>query len=229
MGKKRLSPLSVALVLAAILFFVPPTQAAEQGKQSGHLMVDMPGRHALLFLTDIAPGTQFDEKSIKQELENQRKQAGVEQIQLVALLAGQGQKKACLYAHLRQGFYFEEYKEPRDMQVVSDLLGYRTTPTDLWNAYSENEVVADETFRGQTLILVFPCEGVAKDISGKPYVETHIDGGFKGIRVELSPHDRFLRQLKKGQQIAIQGKPEKFLMQTVFMTGKVVHIMPGKK
>lgn len=115
------------------------------------------------------------------------------------------------------------------MQIVSELLGYRTNPTDLWNAYSENEVVADETFKGKTIILVFPCKGVAKDISGKPYVEAHIDGGFKSIRVELSPQDRFLRQLKKGQQIVVQGKPQKFLMQTVFMTGKVVLIIPEKK
>ena len=216
-------------LLAAMLLFALPTQAAEPAKQTGHLVVDMPGRHALLFLTDIAPGTQFDGEKIKAELEKQRKQAGVEQIQLVAFLAGQGQKKACLYAHLRQGFFFEEYKEPRDMQIVSELLGYRTNPTDLWHAYSENEVVAEETFKGKTIILVFPCEGVAKDISGKPYVEAHIDGGFKSIRVELSPQDRFLRQLKKGQQIVVQGKPQKFLMQTVFMTGKVVLIIPEKK
>lgn len=90
MSKKCLPILPAAFALAAMLLFALSTQAAEPAKQTGHLMVDMPGRHALLFLTDIAPGTQFDGEKIKAELEKQRKQAGVEQIQLVAFLAGQG-------------------------------------------------------------------------------------------------------------------------------------------
>ena len=100
----------------------------------------------------------------------------------------------------------------------------------MWQAYDDNEVVADEDFKGKPILLTVKNSGLAKDALGKPYLKVPTDQfGLQGLQIYLSKDDPFLRKLKKGQKLAIQAFPKGFIMQSVVMDGQIVYIEEGKK
>lgn len=110
-------------------------------------------------------------------------------------------------------------------KLVEKLIGYEIKPKELWQIYDDNEVVADEDFKGKPVLFKTKCTGLAKDALGNAYLKVPLDEfGLKGLQIFLSKDDPFLRKLKKGQTLLIRAYPKKFLMQSVMLDGEVVMI-----
>jgi cold shock CspA family protein len=81
------------------------------------------------------------------------------------------------------------------------------SPEDLYEAYENNEVKADNTYKGKNIRMVGIVDDIGKDMFNQPYVKFSVDSyGFNDIQVyfknsELSK----LGELNKGQKISVVG------------------------
>ena len=108
---------------------------------------------------------------------------------------------------------------------LEKAVAYEIGPGELWQIYDDNEVVADEDFKGKPIMFEVKCTGLAKDATGKPYIKVPVDDiGLKGLQIYLSKDDPFLRKLKKGQTLGVRAYPKRYLMQTVMLDGEVIDI-----
>ena len=89
--------------------------------------------------------------------------------------------------------------------------------------------MAEEDFKGKPVRFVGKCEGVAKDSFGKIYVNIPVDKtGYFGIRVYLKKDDPMLRQLKKGQIVALRAIPQRYVAKSVLADGEIIFIKSDK-
>ena len=110
------------------------------------------------------------------------------------------------------------------------MLGYDCQPKDLWQAFEDNEVVAEEDFKGKPVVIYGKCKGVAKDAFGKIYVHIPVDKtGLFGIQVYLKKDDPMLRQLKKGDAVGLRILPQRYVAKAVLADGEILRIDPPKK
>lgn len=59
------------------------------------------------------------------------------------------------------------------------------TAEELNRQYMQNEVAADERYRGRRYVLAGELDDIAKDFLDKPYVRVRVPGTFLGIRAEM--------------------------------------------
>lgn len=80
------------------------------------------------------------------------------------------------------------------------------TAAELLRAYGENEVAADQRFKGKTLRVSGRVGNVGKDIANHPYV-TLGESGLRSVQAFFSPAtESQLIPLKKDTQIVVEGR-----------------------
>lgn len=89
----------------------------------------------------------------------------------------------------------------------------RMTAVALFNQYKENEVAADEKFKGKTMDVEGTVEKISKDFTDEMYVVvkagemlTSINGYFD------DSHKSALASLKPGQRVILRGRVDGFIM-----------------
>lgn len=122
----------------------------------------------------------------------------------------------------------EELAEFAEAILHLRWIGYYISPKELWQAYKDNEVVADEDFKGKPVTLDIKVkDGLKKDFTDSPYLAYNFDKyGLSGLHLEFDKKDPMLRQIKKGQKLRIKAYPKGFVMDSVRL--KVSAVMKNK-
>jgi hypothetical protein len=94
------------------------------------------------------------------------------------------------------------------IERLSNLPDFVITAPALAKAYEDNEVAADEKFKGKVIQITAKIENIGKDIIDEPYI-TFSDGkqySFRGIQCYFSKNEQSkIGSLKKGQTVTVQG------------------------
>ncbi len=119
--------------------------------------------------------------------------------------------------------------ESERKQVASQIVSETISASDLYRAYKENEVAADERFAGKLIIVTGVVDSVGKDISDRPYVDLRTERlGFlpplylSSVQCEFAATNvGQLSQLRPGQKVKIWGSVDWYsqLVWTVFVRG----------
>lgn len=233
MSKKRLSILPAAFALAFVLAWGATARA--ERLTNAEVAVSIPGKYALLVVNNSAPISQADEEAVKKEAYAKRDALKVSQLQVAFVAEGKKASEELLaVAAIQKGFEPEWFlllpKDEAKAKLLSRVVGYECSAKELWQAFEDNEVVAEEDFKGKPVVIVEKCEGVAKDPFGKIYVKIPVDKtGIFGVNVYLKKDDPQLRQLKKGQTVGLRIFPKGYVVKDVLADGEIVSIEPGKK
>lgn len=224
--------------LPAILTVVLAASVSHAGRLDGAATaISIPERYTLLIAV-IPKGEQLspnEEAAIKTEMEAQREKLNVAQLEVAFYVEGTRYGDGVVaYAtaakDLNPEWAFVFPEDDAHAKEIERRLGYDCLPKDLWQAFEDNEVVAEEDFKGKPVRFVGKCEGVAKDSFGKIYVNIPVDKtGYFGIRVYLKKDDPMLRQLKKGQIVALRAIPQRYVAKAVLADGEILRIDPPKK
>lgn len=82
------------------------------------------------------------------------------------------------------------------------------SPSALWRAFDENEVAAEDEYRGKEVVIT----GIVKDIAASPIRNipqvsfTTDEHGFKSVQCEFAPEDRQeVGRIRKGQSVTLAG------------------------
>lgn len=93
---------------------------------------------------------------------------------------------------------------------------------DLCAAYIENEVAADEKYKGKYLEITGAIDDIKKDITDTPYVALTTDDVIRRVQCMFSKNESsVLAELKKGQQITIIGKCDGLMMNVIIRESKI--------
>lgn len=226
---KRIFSLSVAFGLALVLAW--GTLARADRLTGAEVVVSIPEKYALLVVPNSAPLTQADEESVKKEAYARRDVLKVAQLQVAFVAEGKKASDELMALGNIKGGFSEEWmwflaKNPEQEKRLTCLVGYECSAKELWQAFEDNEVVAEEDFKGKPVVILEKCEGVAKDPFGKIYVKIPVDKtGLFGIHVYLKKNDPLLRKLKKGQTVALKVYPQRYVAKSVLVDGEILKIM----
>lgn len=220
--------LSMAVVACFLFALAGIANAEESSKYYSRIQrFSIPERYELI-IGYIKPGIKIDEETLAKTLEAIRKEYNAPQVQLAFVAEDKKISDGVLGLAGVSGEEKPVYLLPKDEEqakLLAKVIGYDITPQALWKAYDENEVVADEDFKGKPIMLEGTINEVAKDVFGKPYVKIPVDQhGFFGIQVSLKENDPLLRKLKKGMKVAVQVIPEKFIAKTLMAKGGIAFI-----
>lgn len=224
--------------LPAILTVVLAASVSHAGRLDGAAVaISIPERYTLLIAV-IPKGEQLsqnEEAAIKTEMEAQREKLNVAQLQ-VAFYAegttyGDGVVALAVRAtDLNPEWLFLFPKDDAHAKKLERSLGYDCHPKNLWQAFEDNEVVAEEDFKGKPIVIYGKCKGVAKDAFGKIYVHIPVDKtGLFGIQVYLKKDDPMLRQIKKGDALGLRILPQRYAAKMVLANGEILRIDHPKK
>ena len=223
--------------LPAILAVLLAASVSHAGRLDGAATaISIPERYTLLIAV-IPKGEQLsqnEEAAIKTEMEAQREKLNVAQLEVAFYVEGTRYGDGVVaYAtapkDLNPEWAFVFPEDDAHAKEIERRLGYDCLPKDLWQAFEDNEVVAEEDFKGKPVRFVGKCEGVAKDSFGKIYVNIPVDKtGYFGIRVYLKKDDPMLRQLKKGQIVALRAIPQRYVAKSVLADGEIIFIKSDK-
>ena len=224
--------------LPAILAVLLAASVSHAGRLDGAATaISIPERYTLLIAV-IPKGEQLsqnEEAAIKTEMEAQREKLNVAQLQVAFYAVGTtyGDGVVALAGRatdLNPEWLFLFPKNDAQAKKMERMLGYDCQPKDLWQAFEDNEVVAEEDFKGKPVVIYGKCKGVAKDAFGKIYVHIPVDKtGLFGIQVYLKKDDPMLRQLKKGDAVGLRILPQRYVAKAVLADGEILRIDPPKK
>ncbi len=192
----------------------------------------IPGRY--LLLTGVADEVGTDDKPIQAEFDKKCLAAEVDHCQLA--IYPQGYQQGSGLAGVAESFSgrINRHKSPVTIfspgdieagksRFAEEMIGCYISPQDLYQAYEDNEVVADDDFKGKKLLMEIKINKVAKDALGNPYISVAADQhGFKSIHIQVDKNDPFLRKIKKGSAVAVAASPEGLVMTQVMMKGKIL-------
>lgn len=194
---------------------------------------EIPERYVLLKVLGFNPEDDLSGEGIIELMKEKLDQYGVKTLQYViydeGMKEGQGVRA---YGEVTKSkdakvVPFAEFKgddkHSLKAKIVENVLGCNISPKELYDAYSDNEVVADDDFKGKPVILKVKVPQVSKDPFGKPYIKVPVDKhGLFGLHIYIDKKDPFLRKIKKGSQIIVRGYPKGFIMQSVTLDGIIV-------
>lgn len=217
----------VCAALAGMLSFAAcPANALEC-----QTTVLIPERFAVTMCPKADPAGKFEKEPILESAKKIKDETKVEQVAIVFYAPdkkpGDGALAVALYGGLNpNGELLVPPAENEELAKLAEkLIGYEIKPKELWQIYDDNEVVADEDFKGKPILLKVKCTGVAKDAMGKAYINVPTDQfGLEGLHIYLSKNDPYLRKLKKGQTLYIRAFPKGFMMKSVMLDGEVFNI-----
>jgi len=196
----------------------------------------IPKRYALLVITGAEPGQPLDKEAVLALAKEQFEKADVKQFQWAVYDKGKkfGDGLRALGEMYKERIKAIEFHEIQENEIVTgkdaeNMLCYITTPRELYEAYSDNEVVADDDFKGKLVCLSkIKVPQVAKDAFDRPYISIDIDKyGAHTLHIYLDKKDPFLREIKRGSIIDVRGYPKRFVMQSVMMDGAIVSSASG--
>ena len=198
----------------------------ESPGRAGGLPILIKQKHGIIAIS-IDVNNQPTDEQLKQFLTETKKKRNIEQIQCL-LLDKTNKKMIAGYSHIRKNFYVARYEPLASQEDVQPLMGYWIAPQQLWNEFNNNELVAQEMYDNKNLIIVFKTEGVSLDFNKQPYIRCSLEQPLSSLQVKLSKDDKFVRELKKGQTVGVRAKVKSFDVGTIFLEGKIIHIVQGK-
>ena len=223
--------LTLAILALSMLAGIPEAMAENLDCKTSVLI---PERFAVSICSNVDPAT-LKEKTVLQSAKQTKEELGIEQICIAFYepdkKTGDGVVAFAAYGGLNPKGYFTSLSDDKEevRKFFEKLIGYEIKPQALWQIYDDNEVVADEDFKGKPLLLKVKNTGLAKDVAGKPYLKVPTDQfGLEGLQIFLSKNDPFLRKLKKGQTLGVRAFPRGFIMQSVILDGEVFYIEEPK-
>jgi hypothetical protein len=93
----------------------------------------------------------------------------------------------------------------------------RISAASLQAIYKQNEIAADEQYKGKVLEIEGVVEAISKDAFGNLYL-TIRSGAFLGLHAEFDDeHKSELATLRAGQRVLIRGRVDGFLMDSVMV------------
>jgi len=205
---------------------------ADDHKIFAETAISIPGRYAAIRIEDF--DRILDQDIILAFAKEQFEKANVSQFQWVLMTPGgkPGDMIPRAFGEMRKDKnakitpFAKIEGAPTDESLLDSIvkkLGYWTTPKELYDAYSDNAVVADEDFKGKPVFLEIIVPQLSKDADGDPYIDVGMDGSaVRGIRVYLKKDDPFLRRIKKGSKVVVHGEPRGFRADTVFVVGEII-------
>jgi len=101
---------------------------------------------------------------------------------------------------------------PLSVATPPSASAFPISAADLVHAYSDNEVAADQQFKGRMLLVSGTIDSIGKDITDTPYV-TLDSSSFRKVQAFFAHSDEGrLAALSKGSQVSIQGRCEGMFM-----------------
>ncbi len=91
-----------------------------------------------------------------------------------------------------------------------------TDARDLYYYYHENEIAADNFYRGKKVAVVGKVTSIAKDFLDKPYVTLATGTMFNSIHCDVVNASSLIN-LKKGQRATFVGKCRGMIMGSIFI------------
>ena len=219
-----------ALYISMLLVFLWGSRAAWAAEKV-EIINHIPERYALLVFSEVDPAATLNQENFQAQAQEALDRLGVEQLQFVVYDRGKKLGDECrAYGTLRKDKsikikkpYMEFSAEEPMGRIINDYFGYNTTPQELYTAYTDNEVVADEDFKGKPVILDIEVPQVSKDILGNPYIAVPVDEyGIFGLQIMIDKKDPFLRKIKKGTAVLVRAFPKGLTMNNVILDGYVV-------
>lgn len=99
------------------------------------------------------------------------------------------------------------------------------TPAALWQAFDDNEVAAEDAYKGKTVAIQGNIHAITTSATGYPQVSFAVDKhGINRVVFEFSKDDKLqIAKLKKGQKILVTGRCRGMTMKSVFLdSAKVI-------
>ena len=118
----------------------------------------------------------------------------------------------CLKAAQNHEGEFREEMEQLCKDTVANF--NKVSASKLWNAFDENEIAAEDAYKGKLVAVSGVVSNISTSVTGNPEITMNVDPyGMKTISFEFSREDRpKLARLKKGKKITIAGRCQGFVM-----------------
>lgn len=99
------------------------------------------------------------------------------------------------------------------------LEGSAVTPSALWKAFDENEVSAEDAYKGKVVAVKGKIESITTSATGYPQLNFTVDKvGIHKVTCEFDKDARAqIGKLKKGQQVLIAGTCQGMVLKSVFL------------
>ena len=110
--------------------------------------------------------------------------------------------------------------ELRKEQTVSAI--------DLYNTYQDNEVSADNEYKGKRFYVEGLVKNIEKDMFDRPYVILKTNALITGVQCYID-NATIASKLKKGQRITVYGKCDGLMLNVLMKDCKVVENLNGLK
>lgn len=208
-----------------LLLCVACVPAASAGARESKVWV-IPDRYVVAVVSGMGPTFDVTEAESATALEALRKEYHVPQAQMVYYAQGKRRGDGLLGL---AGVYRDEEPmliSPQDddeAKMLEKVVGCDITPKALWAAYDDNEVVADEDFKGKPVIFEAKAPSVSKDVMGRPYILIPVEQhGLWGVQVFFAKDDPVLRQIKKGANLVVQAFPRGKIVKNVIADGTAI-------
>ena len=93
------------------------------------------------------------------------------------------------------------------------------SPAALWQAFDDNEVAAEDAYKGKIIAVTGKISAITTNMSGEPQVAFSVDQyGLNQVLCMFDKQDRsVIAGLKKGQQVLIAGTCNGFLIKNVIL------------
>ena len=109
-------------------------------------------------------------------------------------------------------------KTHEEAVLMEQGLSFPTSPTTLCRAYLENEITADDDFRGKAVVFEAPIADIARGAFSRPYAFfPSAESSVTGLTCYFSNKDPNLRKIRKGLTVKVRGTVKGFLMQDVVL------------
>ena len=109
-------------------------------------------------------------------------------------------------------------KTHEEAVLMEQSLSFPTSPTTLCRAYLENEITADDDFRGKAVVFEAPIADIARGAFSRPYAFfPSAESSVTGLTCYFSNKDPNLRKIRKGLTVKVRGTVKGFLMQDVVL------------
>jgi hypothetical protein len=107
---------------------------------------------------------------------------------------------------------------PSVIAAPTAVLAARMTASALNQEYKENEVAADEKFKGQSIEVIGSIEEISKDFTNTMYLVINTGEFLAGIHAYFDDdHKSELASLKKGQRVVVRGTVSGYIVKCVMM------------
>ena len=112
--------------------------------------------------------------------------------------------------------------KPEMLKSVAEKLRLKAatvTPAALWQAFDENEVAAEDTYKGKEVVVKGKIASITTNVTGNPQISFAVDQqGFHSVVFEFSKDAKpEIAKLKKRQEIMLAGTCRGMLIKNVVL------------